>query len=151
MPESRTGFRNGERGTTRSGLCRQRHHHHQRATPSAACIRRRYTREGCLGEDDIRVRFMSGPNIYVPNAFTPNGDGVNDVFRPLPVGITKLELFRVFNRWGEEVFRTNEYMKGWDGKTRGRVADAGTYVWIVQGTNTAGEQMEKRGTVTLIR
>lgn len=110
-----------------------------------------YTKEGCLGEDDIKVRFMSGPNIYVPNAFTPNGDGQNDVFRPLPVGITKLELFRVFNRWGEEVFRTNEYMKGWDGKTRGRVADAGTYVWIVQGTNTAGELVEKRGTVTLIR
>lgn len=110
-----------------------------------------YTSEGCMGEDDISIRFMSGPQIYVPNAFTPNGDGVNDVFRPLPVGITKLESFRVYNRWGEEVFRTNEYMKGWDGKLRGRTADAGTYVWIVQGTNTTGELMEKRGTVTLIR
>lgn len=110
-----------------------------------------YTPEGCLGEDEIRVRFMSGPDIYVPNAFTPNGDGVNDVFRPLPVGITKLELFRIFNRWGQEIFRTNEYMKGWDGRLNGRPAEAGTYVWIVQGTNTLGEMMEKKGTVTLIR
>lgn len=110
-----------------------------------------FSGEGCVGEDNIRIRFMNGPDIYVPNAFTPNGDGINDVFRPLPVGITKLELFRIYNRWGEEVFRTNEYLRGWDGKVRGRTADAGTYVWIVQGTNTAGEMMEKRGTVTLIR
>ena len=109
------------------------------------------TIEGCVGEDDIKIRYMAGPEIYVPTAFTPNGDGVNDVFRPLPVGITKLESFRVYNRWGEEVYSTNEYMKGWDGTRRGQRIDSGTYVWIVRGMNEAGVMMERRGTVVLIR
>lgn len=110
-----------------------------------------YSKEGCLGEDDIRVRFMSGPEIYVPTAFTPNGDGINDIFRPIPVGVTKLEFFKVYNRWGEEVYSTREYLKGWDGKRNGRVMDAGTYVWIVQGVNEVGQTIQKKGTVVLIR
>lgn len=109
------------------------------------------TIEGCVGEDDIKLRFMAGPEIYVPTAFTPNGDGRNDVFRPLPVGITKLEFFRVYNRWGEEVYSTSEYLKGWDGTRRGQRIDAGTYVWVVRGVNEAGVTMERRGTVVLLR
>lgn len=110
-----------------------------------------FTPEGCKGEDDIFVRFIAGPEIYVPNAFTPNGDGINDVFRPLPVGITRLDRFQVFNRWGEEIFITSKYLRGWDGNFGGRKAEAGTYVWVVQGLNTDGKLVEKRGTVTLIR
>lgn len=110
-----------------------------------------YTQEGCMGEDDIHVRFMTGPEIYIPNAFTPNGDGVNDVFRPMPVGFTKMEYFRIYNRWGEEIFSSVQYLKGWDGKKNGSPAAADTYVWIVGGTNIAGQTVEKRGTVTLIR
>ncbi len=110
-----------------------------------------YTPEGCLGEDDINLRFMAGPEIYVPNAFSPNGDGLNDIFRPLPVGITKLDYFRVYNRWGELVFSTQEYMKGWDGQQRGGPAANGTYVWVVGGLNETGQMVEYKGTVTLVR
>ncbi|WP_123848822.1 PKD domain-containing protein [Chitinophaga lutea] len=106
-----------------------------------------YTKEGCLGEDDINLRFMAGPEIYVPNAFSPNGDGLNDLFRPIPVGITRLDYFRVYNRWGQLVYNTQEYMKGWDG----RGADNGTYVWVVGGLNDTGQMVEYKGTVVLIR
>jgi gliding motility-associated-like protein len=110
-----------------------------------------YTAEGCVGEDDINIRFMTGPEIYIPNAFTPNGDGVNDVFRPMPVGFTKMEYFRIYNRWGEEIYNSVQYLKGWDGRKKGDPAAADTYVWIVGGTNIEGQLVEKRGTVTLIR
>jgi gliding motility-associated-like protein len=110
-----------------------------------------YTKEGCMGEDDINLRFMAGPEIYVPNAFSPNGDGRNDVFRPLPVGITRLDYFRVYNRWGELIYSTNEYLKGWDGRQRGGQAANGTYVWVVGGLNETGQMVEYKGTVVLIR
>jgi len=110
-----------------------------------------YTIEGCSGKDDIRVRFIAGPDIYVPTGFTPNGDGTNDVFRPLPVGILQLEFFRVYDRWGKLMYSTNEYMKGWDGNYNGEPAAIGTYVWVVQGKNINNETVLRKGTVTLLR
>ncbi|UYQ93513.1 PKD domain-containing protein [Chitinophaga horti] len=109
-----------------------------------------YTPEGCMGTDDIYVRFIEGPEIYVPTGFTPNGDGLNDVFRPLPVGMT-LETFRIFNRWGQQIFQTNVYMKGWDGNRGGSPAEVGTYVWVVTGKDQTGKYVERKGTVTLLR
>ncbi len=109
------------------------------------------TPEGCLGYDSIYVRYIKGPDLYVPNAFTPNGDGQNDVFRPIPVGITRISSFRVYNRWGELVFETKDYMKGWDGRFRGKPAGLGTYVWVVQGVDFNNKPIEKKGAVTLIR
>ena len=110
-----------------------------------------YTGEGCSGTDDIHVRFIEGPEIYVPTGFTPNGDGQNDVFRPLPVGIVQLDFFRVYDRWGKLMFSTNEYMKGWDGTFNGSLAAVGTYVWVVQGKNINEETVIRKGTVTLLR
>lgn len=108
------------------------------------------TTEGCVGYDDIYVRFIEGPEIYVPTGFTPNGDGVNDIFRPLPVGIT-LESFRIYNRWGQQIFSTSAYLKGWDGRRGNAPADVGTYIWMVTGKDINGKQVERKGTVTLLR
>lgn len=110
-----------------------------------------YTAEGCKGTDDIRLRFIAGPDIYVPTGFSPNGDGQNDIFRPLPVGITELEFFRVFDRWGKLMYSTTEYLQGWDGNYDGKPAAIGTYVWVVQGKNVNSETVIRKGTVTLIR
>jgi gliding motility-associated-like protein len=110
-----------------------------------------YTIEGCSGKDDIRVRFIAGPDIYIPTGFTPNGDGTNDVFRPLPVGIVELEFFRVYDRWGKLMYSTNQYMKGWDGNYNGEPAAIGSYVWVVQGKNINNETVLRKGTVTLLR
>jgi gliding motility-associated-like protein len=110
-----------------------------------------YTIEGCSGKDDIYVRFIAGPEIYIPTGFTPNGDGTNDIFRPLPVGIVELEFFRVYDRWGKLMFSTNQYMKGWDGTYKGQPAAVNTYVWLVQGKNVKNETVLRKGTVTLLR
>lgn len=107
--------------------------------------------EGCFAEDTIHIRYIKGPDIYMPTAFTPNGDGMNDTFRPIPVGILKIDYFRVYNRWGQMVFETSQYMKGWDGYFNGRPADAGAYVWTVRGEDYNGRHIEKNGTVLLIR
>ncbi len=109
------------------------------------------TPQGCVGFDSIKVRYIVGPDIYVPNAFTPNGDGMNDIFRPIPVGIVNIEFFRVFNRWGQELFETRNYMKGWNGNYKGQKADAGTYVWEVAGKDFNGRTILRKGTVILIR
>ncbi|MBC9930742.1 gliding motility-associated C-terminal domain-containing protein [Chitinophaga qingshengii] len=110
-----------------------------------------YTQEGCTGTDDIFVRFIAGPEIYIPNAFSPNGDGLNDVFRPIPVGMVKMDFFRVFDRWGKLMYNNTAYMKGWDGTVNGQKAPVGTYVWVVQGRDINDKTVLRKGTVTLIR
>ncbi|MFB6455133.1 PKD domain-containing protein [Chitinophaga sp. Hz27] len=110
-----------------------------------------YTQEGCSGTDDILVRFIAGPDIYIPNAFSPNGDGLNDIFRPLPVGIVKMNYFRVYDRWGKLMYSSTEYMKGWDGTVNGNPAGIGTYVWIVEGVDINQNTISQKGTVTLVR
>ncbi len=105
---------------------------------------------GCSATDDILVKVYDGPAYYIPNAFTPNGDGVNDKFTPIPVGIASTEYFRIFDRFGQLVFSTNEFLKGWDGKYKGNVATAGTYVWMIKGIDRYGKVVERKGTVLLI-
>lgn len=109
------------------------------------------TAEGCVGYDDIFVRWMHGPAIHIPNAFTPNGDGVNDIFRALPVGIVNVSYFRIYNRWGQLVYDSPAYLKGWDGTINGKKGTADTYVWIIGGLDVGGKTLEKSGTVTLLR
>ena len=90
-----------------------------------------------------------GPSM--PNAFTPNGDGVNDVFR-IPQGvIDHLDRFSIYNRWGGMVFTTQAISKGWDGKIKGLPADTGTYVYYISGTATGGSPVTRKGTVILVR
>jgi gliding motility-associated-like protein len=107
--------------------------------------------EGCYAVDTIHVRYIKGPAIYVPTAFSPNGDGQNDVFRPIPVGITQIRYLEVFNRWGQRVYQTTQYMQGWDGFFNGKPAPVGAYVWMVSGEDYTGKTIVEKGTVTLIR
>ncbi|CAL1516613.1 hypothetical protein MMC2321_00336 [Chitinophaga sp. MM2321] len=107
--------------------------------------------QGCFGFDTISVKYYTGPEMYIPNAFTPNGDGVNDRFRFIPVGITTYKFFRIFNRWGQEIYSSTDFRNGWDGTYKGMPAPIDTYLWILQGTDFTGKEMMKKGTVTLIR
>ena len=106
---------------------------------------------GCTLQDSIDVKYYSGPDIYVPNAFTPNGDGKNDVFKPVPVGISEFRYFRVYNRYGQLMFHTNKANQGWDGNFNGTQAQQGTYVWEVSGVDYLGKTIHKQGAVILIR
>ncbi|MGZ3858874.1 MAG: PKD domain-containing protein [Flavisolibacter sp.] len=106
----------------------------------------------CADSDYIKVKiFRTDPKIFVPSAFTPNGDGKNDVFRPIAVGISKIEYFRVYNRWGELVFSTTTNESGWDGKIGGKDQASGTFVWVVKGVDYTGKVVFAKGTATLIR
>lgn len=107
--------------------------------------------EGCPSTDTLNIKVYKGPQFYVPNAFTPNGDGRNDLLRYVAAGITTLDYFQVYNRYGQLVFRSTTLNQGWDGTLNGRLQDAGTYVWIIQGKDFNGNLHSKKGTVILIR
>lgn len=106
---------------------------------------------GCTATDDVFLKVYDGPNYYVPNAFSPNGDGLNEIFRPIPVGISVTDYFIVYNRLGEPVFQTNQWLKGWDGRIKGKEASSGTYAWVIKGRDKNGRVVEMQGTVVLIR
>lgn len=105
----------------------------------------------CKGYDTLFVKVYEGPTYYVPNAFSPNGDGLNDIFRAVPVGISTTEYFRIFNRYGELVFSTKEWLKGWDGNYKGKKAEMGNYIWMIKGIDRDGKVVERTGSIMLLR
>jgi gliding motility-associated-like protein len=107
--------------------------------------------DGCSGSDTITVKVFSRGDIYVPNAFTPNHDGHNDVLRAIPVGVKDFRGFSVFDRWGNRVFETTNAAIGWDGTVNGRELPMGTYVWMAAGVDLSGQLVERKGTVILVR
>jgi gliding motility-associated-like protein len=107
---------------------------------------------GCYGEDNITVKvFKTGPEIFIPSAFTPNGDINNDVIRPILVGIKQLNYFRIYNRWGQLVFSTSESGKGWDGRISGIIQSTANFVYVVQAVDYTGRVIFKKGNIVLIR
>ena len=107
--------------------------------------------DGCAAKDTIRIKVYEHLDIYVPSAFTPNGDGRNDVLHVIAPGLKQLDYFRVYNRWGQVVFESKDLLKGWDGRINGQLPETGVYVWIMRGVNYLGDVIGRRGTVTLIR
>ena len=105
---------------------------------------------GCKATDSIRINVFIGPTNYVPNAFSPNGDGINDIFKPINVG-SNIEYFRVFNRYGEIVFQTSRFRDGWNGFFKGKEQPAGAYVWVYKGKDSRGREIIEKGTVMLVR
>jgi gliding motility-associated-like protein len=87
----------------------------------------------------------------MPTGLPPNGDGKNDKFKPFTVGITRLNYFKVYNRWGQLLYSTSTLNEGWDGRLNGMDQQTGTFVWMVQGVARDGRVITKKGTVTLIR
>lgn len=102
-------------------------------------------------QDD--VLFTKGIcKVYVPSGFTPNGDGLNDLFRVTGVEVISEFNLKIFNRWGQIIFETNDKTKGWDGKLKGTVLSTGTFVYILKYTESnTGLSQTLKGTVTLIR
>lgn len=105
---------------------------------------------GCSKTDDVFIKVYRGPTYYLPNAFSPNGDGLNDIFKPIPVGISLTQYFSIYNRNGELVYQGNQWLKGWDGTIHGKKAAAGTYVWTIKGIDRDGKVVQMKGTVILL-
>jgi gliding motility-associated-like protein len=109
---------------------------------------------GCKREDSIFIKVnvvdCSLNNIFVPNVFTPNGDGKNDKLLIYGENIKRIT-FIIFNRWGEEVFRTNNSKEGWDGNYKGEAAPAGVYYYRLEVECLANRSLKHKGDITLIR
>ena len=94
---------------------------------------------------------VSKADILVPSAFSPNGDGQNDILIPIVLGIQKFGYFIVLNRWGQVVFETREMGKGWDGNYRSNPQPMDTYSWVVEGVDFLGKTIKKNGGALLVR
>jgi gliding motility-associated-like protein len=107
---------------------------------------------GCFDTDSIRVHvFKLKADMYVPNAFTPNGDDKNNIFRPIPIGMKSVDIFRVWNRWGQMVYSGTGNGSGWDGKFGGKPQETATYVWYAEGVDYLNNKIKRKGSVVLIR
>jgi gliding motility-associated-like protein len=108
-----------------------------------------YNAYGCKAIETVHIDINEG--LFVPNAFSPNGDGLNDEFNIGNIGYHKLIAFRVFNRWGEEVFSTTTPRQGWKGTHKGKPADSGVYHYYISIFDSRGEEKSYKGDVTLVR
>lgn len=108
------------------------------------------TSAGCVATDTVQIIVFKDASIYVPNAFSPNGDNRNDVFIPRYVGISKLNYFSVYNRWGQLVFTTNDFSRGWNGREYNSQSGIETYVWMVSAEDINGRKIQQKGTVTKV-
>jgi gliding motility-associated-like protein len=102
---------------------------------------------GCTQTSEAKIRVIRP--VFIPNSFTPNADGKNDLFRIPPDTDIELVVFRVFNRFGEKVWETTDQTRGWDGTIKGLLAPAGTYIYQLR--YQQDKVVERKGTVTLIR
>ena len=105
---------------------------------------------GCFDTDSIRVHvFKLKPDILVPNAFAP--DGTNNIFRPILIGMKSLDIFRVYNRWGQMLYSGTGNGAGWDGTFAGKKQEIATYVWYAEGVDYLNNKLKRKGFVVLIR
>lgn len=109
------------------------------------------TATGCVTIDTQLVKTVTHADIYVPTAFTPNNDGLNDILRPTLMGMKDLRFFRVYNRWGQLLFDTRTNREGWDGRFNGNPLPAQVVVWIAEGVGVDGNIYARKGTSTLVR
>jgi gliding motility-associated-like protein len=88
--------------------------------------------------------------LFVPNVFSPNDDGLNDVFQPVGAGIDKYNL-EIYDKWGVKVFSTTDFTKSWDGTYAGQAIKMETYIWKIAITSQSGYERKYDGTVTILR
>jgi len=109
-------------------------------------------KNGCEAADTIRVIIKNCPyGIYFPNAFTPNKDGYNDLFRPVVIGYPVKYRFSIYNRWGQCLFNTSDPKMGWDGTLSGADQETGTYAWICAYQFGGEKENRAEGSFVLVR
>jgi len=112
---------------------------------------------GCINTDNIIIIVVcNDKNIFIPNTFSPNNDGVNDRFYPRGTGLFAIQGMRIFNRWGELVFQKaklppNDPLAGWDGKYNGKLLNADVYTYIIEIICENSEVLSYKGNITLIQ
>lgn len=106
----------------------------------------------CVAIDTMTVYVYAGSEaIFMPNAFSPNGDGYNEKIMPIILCNFNMDIFYIFNRFGERVFSTTKEQEGWDGVYKNKITDVGTYYYFISGRNSKGESKIYKGDIALIR
>ena len=112
---------------------------------------------GCKANDSVNIKIRCENNqVFLPNTFTPNGDGVNDVFAVRGVGISNILSFRIYNKWGTLVFErtnfsANDYSNGWDGTFNSTPLGNDIYIYTVVATCITGDLIQVKGDIALIK
>ena len=110
------------------------------------------TAGSCIGYDTLTVFvYKTLPSVFIPSAFTPNKDGLNDKLIPVLAGIKKLDRFSIYNRWGQLLYSTSAEGQGWDGTVAGNEQPSGSYVYVVKAIDYLDKPIIKTGTVVIIR
>ncbi|MBI3519122.1 MAG: gliding motility-associated C-terminal domain-containing protein [Bacteroidetes bacterium] len=104
---------------------------------------------GCKNTDEICVTVTKDWDVFIPNAFTPNGDINNEIFIPMGYGISKIELL-IFDRWGAQIFKSHDETIGWDGTNKGKLCQQDVYIYQAEITAMSGQKVKKTGHVTLL-
>ena len=113
-----------------------------------------FASDDCYDTACAEIRVPVGAGLFVPNAFTPDGDGINDVFAPFVAGMLEEGYgFFIFDRWGRSIFTTDRMGAVWDGDHgNGEPAEVGVYVWRLVGRERYGTgRVDRTGHVTLVR
>ena len=116
-----------------------------------------YTDFGCRDSDKVNIIVVCRESqVYMPNSFTPNNDGQNDVFYPRGKGLEKIRSFRIYNRWGELIFERRDFQEndrsnGWDGTYKGQLLNPDVFIYIIDAICDTGEPVSWKGDISLIR
>ena len=116
-----------------------------------------FNQYGCSASANFTIIVLCNQKgIYIPNTFSPNGDGMNDVFYPRGTGLYSIKSMRIFNRWGQAVFerinfKADDAANAWDGKYKGQLQPAGVYVYVIETICENGTVLTSKGDVTLLR
>lgn len=105
---------------------------------------------GC-GSGTSSVKIKVYKNVFIPNAFTPNGDGTNDRFRIIAADNYKQFKLLIFNKWGKIIYSTTDIIDGWDGRFKGELQPTGSYVYYVEIRTASNKKISKKGTIMLLR
>jgi gliding motility-associated-like protein len=111
---------------------------------------------GCVYTDELRIRVLLTSQLDVPNVFSPNEDGINDILSPsFDPSITRVHFFEIYDRWGELVFEARDYVPGtvagWDGRFRGQPLQPGVFLYRVEAVNKRKQVLQQSGDLTLVR
>jgi gliding motility-associated-like protein len=109
------------------------------------------TRTGCLTVDTQYVKIKSKIQIYVPTAFTPDGNGINEYLYPTLMGFQKLNYFCIYDRWGKMLYQTQTEQPGWNGRVNGEKVSLQTVIWMVEAVDVDGVAHKQQGTTILLR
>lgn len=107
--------------------------------------------DGCSASDTVTIYVEDITIVDVPNAFSPNDDGVNDLFFVYTHTVADFYEFSIYNRWGQQLFTTNDPTFGWDGKYNDEPQDVGAYVYVVRAKDITGDLINLQGSFILVR